>query len=406
MFKSFYTAVIYAVENIRTNFFHTLLSVIGITIGVSALIIILSMIDGLEKYAEDQISSTTAIKVVEISSRTTESLDGITVRKEQPVILTEQIHRELISNIDVPFTTYRVSEAARQVSAGDQQIGAQIYFSDPGYADYYILEFGTHLFEAESNPGERQVAVVSSLLAERISGELFEAEKLIGTELTVNDMQYEIIGIVRGIAQNPEILIPIDYLTGQELLNHPPFIAIQADEIADVPKVRDAVQEWLASSAYTTDDVRILSQDSRVNQATQGFMLFRIIMGLIVGISVIVGGIGVMNVLLISVTQRTNEIGLRKAVGSRKSDIYVQFLSESMVISLFGTVVGIIIGILASLAVVPIVHQIVEIPFSPAFSLLTITVITIFSLLIGVLFGTYPAYKASQLSPIDALRRE
>jgi putative ABC transport system permease protein len=135
-------------------------------------------------------------------------------------------------------------------------------------------------------------------------------------------------------------------------------------------------------------------------------MLFRIIMGLIVGISVIVGGIGVMNVLLISVTQRTNEIGLRKAVGSRKSDIYVQFLSESMVVSLFGTVVGIIIGILASLAVVPIVHQIVEIPFSPAFSLLTITVITIFSLLIGVLFGTYPAYKASQLSPIDALRRE
>jgi putative ABC transport system permease protein len=406
MFKSFYTAVIYAVENIRTNFFHTLLSVIGITIGVSALIIILSMIDGLEKYAEDQISSTTAIKVVEISSRTTESLDGIAIRKEQPVILTEQIHRELISNIDVPFTTYRVSEAARQVSAGDQQIGAQIYFSDPGYADYYILEYGTHLFETETNPWERQVAVVSSLLAERIAGELFEAEKLIGTELTVNDIQYDIIGIVRGIAQNPEILIPIDYLTGQELLNHPPFIAIQANEIADVPKVRDAVQEWLASSAYTTDDVRILSQDSRVNQATQGFMLFRIIMGLIVGISVIVGGIGVMNVLLISVTQRTNEIGLRKAVGSRKSDIYVQFLSESMVVSLFGTVVGIIIGILASLAVVPIVHQIVEIPFSPAFSLLTITVITIFSLLIGVLFGTYPAYKASQLSPIDALRRE
>jgi putative ABC transport system permease protein len=241
MFKSFYTAVIYAVENIRTNFFHTLLSVIGITIGVSALIIILSMIDGLEKYAEDQISSTTAIKVVEISSRTTESLDSIAIRKEQPVILTEQIHRELISNIDVPFTTYRVSEAARQVSAGDQQIGAQIYFSDPGYADYYILEYGTHLFETESNPGERQVAVVSSLLAERIAGELFEAETLIGTELTVNDMQYDIIGIVRGIAQNPEILIPIDYLTGQELLNHPPFIAIQADEIADVPKVRDAV---------------------------------------------------------------------------------------------------------------------------------------------------------------------
>lgn len=404
MLKTFYTALLYSIENIRTNFFHTLLSVIGITIGVSALIIILSMIDGLEEYAQDQISSTTSVKVVEISSRTMETIDGITIRKEKISVLTDEIHRELISDIDIPFSTYRVSEVARQISIEDEPVGALVYYSDPGYADYYSLKSGSHLFDAKAEG--RQVAVVDTVTAKRIAGESNATESIIGLNLKIDDKQYEIIGIIEGFTQNPEILIPIEFLSGEELLNHPPFIAIEADDIGDVPVVKQATEEWLAKSPLTLDDVRIISQDSRVNQATQGFMLFRIIMGLIVGISVIVGGIGVMNVLLISVTQRTNEIGLRKAVGSRKSDIYIQFLSESMVVSLFGTAVGIIIGILVSLAIVPIVHNIMEIRFSPAFSLLTISVITILSLLIGVIFGTFPAYKASQLNPIDALRRE
>ena len=109
MLKTFYTALLYAIENIRTNFFHTLLSVIGITIGVSALIIILSMIDGLEEYAQDQISSTTSVKVVEISSRTMESIDGITVPKENISVLTDEIHQELISGINVPYSTYSLN---------------------------------------------------------------------------------------------------------------------------------------------------------------------------------------------------------------------------------------------------------------------------------------------------------
>jgi len=406
MFKTIYTALLYAIENIRTNFFHTLLSVLGITIGVSALIIILSMIDGLEEYAQDQISTTTSVKVVEISSVTMQSVDGVTIRKQNPVVLDQQIHQELISQINVPFSTYRVSEAAKQITMQDQQIGALVYYADEGYAAYYPQVHGTHLYDETLSATNRQIAVISTAMAERIGGEAYEPDSLIGKDLQIAETTYTVTGIVESLSTNPEILLPIDVLPVRKLQSHPPFIAIEADQVEDVPVVKKAVQDWLASSPYSSDDLRIFSQDSRVNQATQGFQLFRIIMGLIVGISVIVGGIGVMNVLLISVTQRTKEIGLRKAVGSRKSDIYVQFLSESMVVSLFGTLVGIIIGILISLAVVPIVHQIMEVPFSPTFSPVTISIITILSLLIGVLFGTFPAYKASQLNPIEALRRE
>jgi putative ABC transport system permease protein len=137
MLISIYTAVLYALENIRTNFFHTLLSVIGIIIGVSALIIILSMIDGLEEYAEDQISSTTSVKVVEVSSVTMQSVDGVTIPRENPVVLTVEIHRDITSDISVPFTKYRVSEVTTQLSADGQEIGALVYYVDEGYAGHY-----------------------------------------------------------------------------------------------------------------------------------------------------------------------------------------------------------------------------------------------------------------------------
>jgi putative ABC transport system permease protein len=406
MLKSFQTAILYALENIRSNFFHTLLSVIGITIGVSALIIILSMIDGLEKYAEDQISNTTSVKVVEVSSVTMKSVDGVPIPKDNPVILTEQIHEDIISGITVPFTAYRVAEMAMQVSIENQDIGALVYYADRGYAGYYSQAHGAPLFNDRNKNKENPGAVISTVLAKRIAGDSYDSHNIIGKNLSVENISYNIVGIVEGLSPNPEILLSIHNQPIENLQNHPPYMAIEAGSVEDVPAVKKSVQEWRESSSFTEEDIQILSQDYRVDQATQGFMLFRIIMGLIVGISVIVGGIGVMNVLLISVTQRTKEIGIRKAVGSRKKDIYVQFLSESMVISLFGTLVGVVIGILVSIAMSPIVHQIIDVPFRPAFSLLTITVITLFSLLIGILFGTFPAYKASQLSPIDALRRE
>src|SRR6056297_109274 len=200
MLKSFYTAVLYAIDNIRTNFFHTLLSVIGITIGVSALIIILSMIDGLQAYAEDQISSTTSVKVVEVSSVTMQSVDGVSIPKEDTVLLTDQIHEDLLSAIEVPYSTYRVSEVAKQVSVEEQQIGALIYYADSGYADYYPLAHGTPLFDGSDSNGNGQTAVISTALAERIRGELFEPDNVIGKNLDIDNVTYNIIGIVEGLS--------------------------------------------------------------------------------------------------------------------------------------------------------------------------------------------------------------
>ena len=205
----------------------------------------------------------------------------------------------------------------------------------------------------------------------------------------------------------PEAFVPITLLSPNELYDSPAEVIIMADQVGDVPKLKDQVDAWLKKN-YPTGyaDLVIITNEFRVGQAAKGFLLFRVIMGLIVGISVIVGGIGVMNVLLISVNERTVEIGIRKAVGATRKDIKLQFLAESIAISAFGSLLGLIAGVLGTMIIIPIVKAITEVPFQAAYTANTLMVISVVALLVGIVFGTYPAVRAARLDPVEAMRRE
>jgi putative ABC transport system permease protein len=113
-----------------------------------------------------------------------------------------------------------------------------------------------------------------------------------------------------------------------------------------------------------------------------------------------------MNVLLISVTERTAEIGVRKAVGANKRDIILQFLSESITVSLFGSLLGLVVGILSTMAFVPIIKALTKVPFQAEYTLNTLMVVSILAVFVGIVFGTYPAMRAARLDPVEAIRRE
>jgi putative ABC transport system permease protein len=153
------------------------------------------------------------------------------------------------------------------------------------------------------------------------------------------------------------------------------------------------------------DDFNIFTQQSFLDIAQTITGVFTIFLGGIAAISLLVGGIGIMNIMLVSVTERTREIGLRKALGARKLNILIQFLTESLVLSLFGGIIGIILGWVISIVIGRIAAA-SGTPFNPSIGVDTILLATLFSTFVGLFFGIYPANRAASLEPVEALRYE
>jgi putative ABC transport system permease protein len=208
------------------------------------------------------------------------------------------------------------------------------------------------------------------------------------------------------------ILIPIT--TAQARLVHRSvhdrvdLILVQARNADQVRQASDQVSAVLRARHRITlgsDDFTVLSQQDFVNTARTITGVFTIFLGGIAAISLLVGGIGIMNIMLVSVTERTREIGLRKALGARKRDILIQFLTESALLSLLGGVVGIMLGYLIAL-IVGKVAAANGTPFSPQVGANAILLATLFSTAVGLFFGLYPANRAASLQPVEALRSE
>jgi len=185
-------------------------------------------------------------------------------------------------------------------------------------------------------------------------------------------------------------------------------VFVQAIDAKSVPLVYEEIAQILRTRHRTelgADDFTIFTQDDFLSLAGTITDVFTIFLGGIAAISLLVGGIGIMNIMLVSVTERTKEIGLRKAVGAKKSDILIQFLTESVLLSLFGGIIGIIFGWVIS-AVVGRIAAASGTPFSPAVGLDAILLATFFSTAVGLFFGIYPANRAASLEPVEALRYE
>lgn len=397
--NSFMTSLGYALYNIRSHFFHTLLSVLGIIIGVAALIAMLSMIDGLEKYANEQINQTTSIKVIEISSQRTERIDGVMIQKTNPLRIDETFHQKIVSLVPEMERSFLLASTNRSIGYDTMQTAGMVHFATTGYLEKYEWIIG------ESSSDSKGV-VINSFLAKKIFGDGDIYQKALGKSIVVGGASIQIDGIVKSPAEMAEVIMPFHLNKEFHAAELFPFVVIEAKTVEDIVPIKEKLHAWVMESEFPENSLQIISQDFRVGQAAKGFQLFRLIMGMIIGISVLVGGVGVMNVLLISVTQRTHEIGLRKAVGAKKKDIYVQFLTEALVISVFGTLVGVSFGVLFTLGISPLIHHLMEIKFFPEFTAGSLFTVALISLVIGIVFGTFPAVKASRLDPIEALRRE
>lgn len=392
-----------AVGTMHGNLFHTLLSILGMIIGVAALVSILSLIDGMEQYAKDQISQTTSLKSIVILPRNTKTVNGISVKKDSFVYITYPKFMALRNGITKPAQSYLISTQSAEVVAANQKIVSMVYGCSGQIKPAIAVREG-RIFSTEDFENNSGNAVVNLAFA-KTAGK--EKQNWLNEKLYIHQREVNVIGIIDDKSDRPEVYMPITAFTDEELKAYPPTVAFDVENIEDVASVKETIRNWMTKEySNNLDDMELMTHEFRLEQATQGFMLFRVIMGLIVGISVIVGGIGVMNVMLISVTQRTTEIGVRKALWANRRDIVLQFLAEAVSISTLGSVCGMILGILGTMAIIPIVKAITKVPFQASYTWNTIGVVAVLAILVGVVFGTYPAMRASKLDPVEAIRRE
>jgi putative ABC transport system permease protein len=408
MWKKIFISFSLAHHNLKLHILHTLLSILGIVIGVAALVSVLSLIDGLEKYALEEITKTTSLKAIMIQTNMYESVNNVRLKKEDYNFLNYNNFSKLISSLSEPAQGYLSFSQPEEVtvSGSVHPIGAFIIGTTEPRAASTSINFGRYFSDADV-AAKINVAYVNHYLAKNVM-KSDSVHKFIGRTITFKDREVKVIGILKS-DNNPyaEVFVPITLFTDEELKENPPKGILEAGNLESISSLKVQAENWLTNHFHgDTTDFMVITNELRVEQAISGLLIFRIVMGAIVGISVVVGGIGIMNVMLITVNERTVEIGVRKAMGAKRKDIMLHFLAEAITVSFYGSLLGLLFGIITTIGIVAIVKTITQVPFQTVFTLETFGTISILSILIGVIFGTYPAFQAAKLDPIEAIRRE
>lgn len=395
-----------ALRGVTANKVRSALSMLGILIGVAAVIAMLAVGRGAQKAIEARISSLGSNLVMLQAG--TSSAGGVRGEAGSFSRLTlEDVKAIRRANLHILNVDGNVSGGV-QVVYKDKNASTQLTGALPAYASMRASRpyYGKFFTEEDNHNLERVV-----LLGQTVVNNLFGAEDPVGQTVKINHMGFRVIGIlpIKGSStfrdQDDVLLTPLNTamkkVLGRQFLNS---IAIECDSAESIQEVMDSVKVLMRKRHrlpdYKDDDFTLRNM-ADIQAALAGTtQTFTLLLGIVAAISLLVGGIGIMNIMLVSVSERTREIGLRKAVGAARRAILFQFLIESAVLSTLGGLCGVALGIFVSLILSKFAG------WAAAVSPEAVFLAFIFSAGVGVIFGLWPARKASLLSPIEALRYE
>ncbi len=405
-------SIIEALESLNANRLRSGLTMLGIIIGVGAVIAMLSVGQGAQASITSAISGIGTNLLFVSSGNSTQD-----VRNPRPITMEDaQAIADPLVSPDVEAVAPSIQGSAEISVANGKQTTNGIIGVTPDYftMQNYTVTEGAFITQ-DQVLGQASVAVIGPSIADKLFG---RHDGLVGETIRLNGQPFHVIGILASKGgsgfgnQDSRILVPISTaqtrLIHRAAVNEVDQILIQATSAETVTQATDEVTQVLRQRHRTPigiDDFTIFSQKDILSIATTVTGVFTIFLGGIAGISLLVGGIGIMNIMLVSVTERTREIGLRKALGARRRDILVQFLTESSLLSLFGGLIGIVLGWLLALLIGRIATATGN-PFNPTVGLSSILLATLFSAAVGLFFGIYPANRAASLEPVEALRYE
>jgi putative ABC transport system permease protein len=402
-------------ETLRANPLRTVLSTLGIVIGVAALVSVLSVGDGMERLARDQIGRTTDLQSISVAPRTVRIVDGTPFPVDNPLKFTDADATALAQTLgDSAAVTMTVPGSALVTVRGDTTPHAafvQGFLAPDTHLSDSTLIAGRYFNAAEGTSGAAVVTINHRLAGDFVRGR--QVKDVVGDTLWFQGQPRVVIGVLRATENDRarRAIMPSRAVEGAVVRgpsDRPAQMLVTAPTLEGVAPARAAIERWARNrfGAQWKDRVSVMSNETRLEQAQRGLFLFKLFMGALMSISLIVGGIGIMNVLLSSVIERTREIGIRKATGAAPRDILWQFLSESVVITGIGSMLGLLLGVTAAFSITALMRKLADAPIQAWLSPSTVLVAIGASVIVGVAFGLYPAMRAARLSPIDAIHHE
>ena len=388
------------------NKMRSILTMLGIIIGVGAVIAMLSVGTGAKKAIMDRMSSlgNNILQIFPGSANERGVHGGWGSRTSLKEVDALAIKKEITS---AAYVAPMVSTQS-QVIYGNQNWNTRIQGSNIDFLEIrdWKVESGVPFNEQEVRDAAK-VCIIGKTVAEN----LFGSADPIGKNVRVNKMQFKIVGVLEkkgsgfGGDQDDTILAPyttvMKRLTGVTFLNNIQVSAVSSDAIALVQQqVTELLRQRHRIGAGKDDDFQIMNMADIMAAATSMATTMTMLLGSVASVSLLVGGIGIMNIMLVSVTERTREIGIRMAVGAKRFDVLLQFIIEALMLSLFGGIIGICVGVIVSILIATLAKWAIFV--SPGSIFLSFG----FAIAIGVFFGYYPARRAADMDPIEALRYE
>ncbi len=400
----FWTIIKVALKSLLANKLRTFLAMLGIIIGVGSVISMLAIGAGAQKQVMERIASMgTNLLIVHPAQR---GIRGVMSDTSQRLKLEDA--KAILEKVPGVFQVAPVVRGSSQIKYFNKNIKTSVIGSSMTYFPIrnYIIEKGRSFAEDEVDRMAR-VAVIGPTTSENLFGE----KSPVGEKVKIKGINFSIVGVTKAKGsqgwRNPDDQVTVPYTTAMKQLfglDYIQEIDIQAEDNAVLGKIQKESTVILRRQhglvEAMPDDFHFHNQAEIVETASEVTRTFTFLLGGIACISLIVGGIGIMNIMLVTVTERTREIGVRKAIGAKNRDILLQFLIEAIILSCLGGIIGVSIGISAA--------QMIEkwTQFVTVAKLSSILLALSFSAAVGIFFGYYPARRAAQLDPIEALRYE
>ena len=398
------TTIRVAFKSLQANRMRSLLAMLGIVIGIAAVISMLAIGSGAQKQIMSRIS---AMGTNLLSVDPGQHREG-GVRMGQVQTLTVDDARAIFAGVPSIIAMSPVVRSGAQLKYMDANTNSNVYGTAVTWPSIrnYEIQYGRFFNEQEVNSQERVVVIGATTATD-----LGLTQASVGENIKIKGIAFKLVGIFKekgnaGFFSSDSIAV-IPYTTAMNVvfgLTSLNEITAQASPDADINKVIADIEVLMRRQHRITDpnndDFTVDSQADIIAMASSSTRTFTVLLGTIASISLIVGGIGIMNIMLVTVTERTREIGIRKAIGAKERDILLQFLCEAVLMCMTGGLIGVGLGIGASTIIAKATQ------FQTSIQLWVILTALLFSVTVGMFFGYYPARRAAMLDPVDALSYE